>query len=829
MTSAAPGGFKLTKINYRGEAVWIKQYTAATGIGVARMEMLNSNELIICGAIDDPAPNDTDPFYASLDTNGNVNWAHIINTTSVDRINDMKLCGNNSIVMTGNRGLGGSPEGIIFKADFAGNILWSKEFGIFFLRDEFQAIICAPSGAIYVAGITEDYTNGGASMDIVMKLSPTGNLEWLKTYSYTPGINPSNTQAFCIEMSPNGSILVGGFLDNGDWEPHIFNIDTLGNVIWSNTYDQINVAIVYDVRAVDSTIVAVGNSQPSGARMRIFKIRDYGLGCGFTAQRDLVVETRNDTLVNQIWPSIALIIGSNTDSSFIEEADEYLSFNCEDTLYNAELPDPIIYSYTVINDCSGLDTSSITFSGSGGNYILSYSIDGGQTFSFNPMFDSLALGQYPLIVTDGYDTISTDTVTIGNFTVDFGADTTFCAGGLFVLSAPAGALNYTWQDGSSQNTFQVMSAGTYSVVADYGGCIVGDAIVVDITPIPSGNITYTQPNYAAVIFDPNSSPLITDDYLWDFGDGSGDIGQWTQHIYSSSGTYNVCVILSNSCDTVTVCTSVVICLPSSSTTSAAICQGDSILLGGVYQSSAGTFEDTLIGASTTGCDSLVSITLTVLSVTVNPETAEICEGDSILLAGTFQTNAGVYEDIYVGANSCDSMISTTLTVDPLPTVSFNGLDTVYCIDASPSDLTGSPLGGSFSGSGMSGSLFTPSNAGLGTHNITYSYTDPNNCVNTATKNVTITNCTGLNTYESGRFKVYPNPFSLQTIVYLDKPVQDASLTFYDIQGQEVKQLLYISGNSIVVQCDNLPDGMYFIHVIAEGKLIGTEKIILLKE
>ena len=51
--------------------------------------------------------------------------------------------------------------------------------------------------------------------------------------------------------------------------------------------------------------------------------------------------------------------------------------------------------------------------------------------------------------------------------------------------------------------------------------------------------------------------------------------------------------------------------------------------------------------------------------------------------------------------------------------------------------SGSPMGGSFSGLGVSGNNFNASVAGTGTKTITYSYTDGNGCSNSATTNITV--------------------------------------------------------------------------------------------
>ncbi len=85
-----------------------------------------------------------------------------------------------------------------------------------------------------------------------------------------------------------------------------------------------------------------------------------------------------------------------------------------------------------------------------------------------------------------------------------------------------------------------------------------------------------------------------------------------------------------------------------------------------------------------------------------------------------------------------AQVSVTVTVNPLPVVTFSGLAATYCQVAPAVTLTGSPAGGSFSGPGISGNVFNPVTAGVGTHTISYTYTNGNGCSNTATQSVAVT-------------------------------------------------------------------------------------------
>lgn len=93
---------------------------------------------------------------------------------------------------------------------------------------------------------------------------------------------------------------------------------------------------------------------------------------------------------------------------------------------------------------------------------------------------------------------------------------------------------------------------------------------------------------------------------------------------------------------------------------------------------------------------------------------------------------------YTDQNGCTDSETQSVDVNGLPTVSFTGLDQAYCEDdATAYNLTGNPIGGTFSGDGINGSSFTPSNATNGTHTITYSYVDPFGCSSSANQSVIV--------------------------------------------------------------------------------------------
>jgi len=91
---------------------------------------------------------------------------------------------------------------------------------------------------------------------------------------------------------------------------------------------------------------------------------------------------------------------------------------------------------------------------------------------------------------------------------------------------------------------------------------------------------------------------------------------------------------------------------------------------------------------------------------------------------------------FTDQSGCTNNAQTSITVNPLPILTINSPNST-CINAPPFPINLNPTGGSLSGPGISGNLFNPATAGLGTHTLTYTFTDANGCSNTTTKQITV--------------------------------------------------------------------------------------------
>ena len=93
---------------------------------------------------------------------------------------------------------------------------------------------------------------------------------------------------------------------------------------------------------------------------------------------------------------------------------------------------------------------------------------------------------------------------------------------------------------------------------------------------------------------------------------------------------------------------------------------------------------------------------------------------------------------YTDESGCQGTTSEQVTVTPLPVASILNTNLSFCVEGTAVQIQVSPTGGTLTGPGISGMYFNPAVAGVGTHTITYSYTDESGCQGTTSEQVTVT-------------------------------------------------------------------------------------------
>ncbi len=254
-------------------------------------------------------------------------------------------------------------------------------------------------------------------------------------------------------------------------------------------------------------------------------------------------------------------------------------------------------------------------------------------------------------------------------------------------------------------------------------------------------------------------------------------------------------------------------------------------------------------------------------ITAQPQNATICEGGNNTFSVTATTGVGTLSyqwqvstdggatysnvpgattsslsltQVTTGANGyryrvivtagCGSVTSTAavLTVNALPVITFNA-PTVICVSDAAFTLSASPAGGTFTGSGVSGSTFTPAVAGVGAAAVTYTATNAG-CVSVATRVIQVNECSErhltLEQYPS--VIVYPNPnnglfnIRINTDLYTN-----LSLKAFNNDGQAVKSQSFSNisyGSILPVDMSNIPAGTYHLYLTNNEHGLSTKAV-----
>jgi photosystem II stability/assembly factor-like uncharacterized protein len=196
----------------------------------------------------------------------------------------------------------------------------------------------------------------------------------------------------------------------------------------------------------------------------------------------------------------------------------------------------------------------------------------------------------------------------------------------------------------------------------------------------------------------------------------------------------------------------------------------------------------------------------------SPEFAYIPEdGDVVKLLFTSNANCAIQ-------NQVESNTITTV-VNSMPEVVWLSFEPdSLCINWAPVLLSGAiPEGGAYSGAGVINNSFDPKTAGPGSHVITYSFTDINNCSGQASILIVVNTCAGIPEHNA-RLVVYPNPASEYLNVMLKDGMYIDRIELFNHVGYKVfsKANLNFTGlYSIPVL--NYPAGSYILKITGKNE------------
>lgn len=283
-------------------------------------------------------------------------------------------------------------------------------------------------------------------------------------------------------------------------------------------------------------------------------------------------------------------------------------------------------------------------------------------------------------------------------------------------------------------------------------------------------------------------------------------------VLNSSGTYLDTISNARGCDSIITITLTVNPI-SVSSLNATVCSSYTSPAGNTYTSS-GTYQDTI--SNSFGCDSIITINLIVNQPSASAITVSACNSYTSP-AGNLYTTSGTYLDTIPTVTGCDSVITINLTVvvPDLTVVNASNVLTAVQNGASYQWLdcnnAYSPI------AGATGQSYTATVNGDYAVAITVG-----SCTDTSACSTVIG--LGVSALQNENwFSLNPNPTTGEFVLKLTTPLNDASVRITDVAGRTVVQLP-LNADFVTLRLDE-PAGLYFVEVLTGGEPVQRIKLI----
>lgn len=668
----------LQKTDAAGNTQWSKYYGGAGADEVFSLDITNDGGYIMGSYSTSFATG----VWHVVKTNatGNVQWSDSYCNCGTGLIDEIKQISGGGYIIAGHN----SYNFYLVKIDNTGTEVWDNLYtkaG----SDIIYGVEETTDGGFIFGGIV-DWSVTVSSNIAIGKTNSVGTTLWMKKYEIGGNVD----QLMDIKQTPDGGYIIAGYTNSAGAGGHdglLIKVDSLGSVEWSNSYGGANHEYFY---GMDLT--------SDGGYILNGYTTSFGLG-GVDHWLSKIDATGaiewshafGDANSDFGWKGIE----QTTDGGYI------LGGN---TLVGPVLIKTNEQGYA---ECNVMDITPLVTTTNLSPIVTDPSASFTIASNSAPDWIPAAEGEIATATTDSI--LCSQIVAISaNFN-----NTTTCQGDStsFTNTSTGGATSWLWDfddpssGGSDSSTLEnpthlFTTAGTYNVqlTISIGSFI--DSITVSIVVNPTYTILDSATicsadsifiggnwqNTAGTYYDSlatllgcdsiiettltvNPSPLV----LVTISICPGDSIFLGGAFQSTPNTYYDTLSTSLGCDSIIATTLSIILMPTTNIAST-ICQGDSLLINGLWQNTSGSYPDTL--QTSLGCDSIVNTTLTVNPIYNNSVNTSICNGDSLLLGGAWQNTSGTYIDSLVTVFGCDSITTTTLIVSPLPIIIANNDTTI---------------------------------------------------------------------------------------------------------------------------------------------------------
>lgn len=304
-------------------------------------------------------------------------------------------------------------------------------------------------------------------------------------------------------------------------------------------------------------------------------------------------------------------------------------------------------------------------------------------------------------------------------------------------------------------------------------------------------------------------------------------------VFTTTGTYLDTITNALGCDSA-LTINLTVNNSTTQTDVVVLCPGASYRVGPSLYTTAGTYTDMFLTSK--GCDSTVNTVLSYYPVATGTATYNFCIGDSVQVLGNWYYSATTFNDTVAGGSStgCDTItthIITTRTVSPALNL---GNDVISCLDGGVTIFASNAYDSYNWSTGGTTNILNVTGATVGTGSVDYVLTvtqASSACTARDTVNITFNDCTGLDEMTSDlNVNLYPNPANnFVTIEIFDKLNSDnLTLEILNSIGQVVEsKSIDNAKEQIIMDVNNFSKGLYLVRVSSNNMYI-TKKLLIQK-
>ena len=262
---AQTGDFWLLRLNSDGSIAWQKTYGGTGDDEAYCVRQTADGGYIVAGTTNSFGTIGYDIWLLKLYANGSIAWSKTYGGSYDDKAYSVQQTTDGGYIVAGSTNSfdGGSYDHAwLLKLNSTGGITWQNTYGGY-RNDEASSVQQTADGGYIVAG---DTNSSGAGYDDfwVFKLNSNGSLVW----SYTYGGASDYDDAYSIEQTADGGYIVAGTTYSfgaGSGDFWLIQLNSVGQIVWQNTYGGSNDDEVYSVRQTpDGGYIVAGTTASFG-------------------------------------------------------------------------------------------------------------------------------------------------------------------------------------------------------------------------------------------------------------------------------------------------------------------------------------------------------------------------------------------------------------------------------------------------------------------------------------------------------------------------------------------------------------------------------------